>query len=110
MPKKIGELAVHLHKDGEVHSFLPGDEVPGWAAEQMGDHCFAGGEDQFDEEGAHPPVINGGASAGGPPPQSGRGSGIDAWRDYALDQEIDVQEDWTREQIIAELEAAGKPV
>jgi hypothetical protein len=46
----------------------------------------------------------------GVPPRNGPGSGLDVWRDYAIDQDVDIEEDWTKEQIIAELEAAGKPV
>lgn len=48
------------------------------------------------------------SSIEGAPPRKGPGSSLDTWRDYALDQDVDVQQDWTKDQIIAELEAAGK--
>lgn len=51
----------------------------------------------------------GSSNADGPPPQSGKGSGVEAWRNYAADNEVVVGEDATREEIIAELDAAGVP-
>lgn len=46
----------------------------------------------------------------GPPPQSGRGSGLQAWQDYAAAHHVDVPGDAGREQIIAALTAAAVPV
>ena len=43
------------------------------------------------------------------PPRSGAGSGADAWRAYAESLGAEVSEGATRDQIIAGLEAAGKP-
>jgi hypothetical protein len=127
-----------LGPDGRVHHTLPGDVFPEWASDKVTNPDVIGDQfldpesrkSRFDEELAElrhrhgidedgKPAVHAGhdedepsahRAEGGPPPKTGRGSSIDAWRDYALDQEIDVQEDWTREQIIAELEAAGKPV
>lgn len=42
------------------------------------------------------------------PPRVGKGSGIDAWRDFAIDQEVEIEQEWTKEQIITDLEKAGK--
>lgn len=31
-----------MHDDaGRLHQWVPGDEVPGWAADRVGDHCLA---------------------------------------------------------------------
>lgn len=125
MAKKIGKYAVHVaDAAGELHSFLPGREVPAWAEKLLGEHCFAGGTDLDEREarvtGATPandslPAADtddedeAAGSAGGPPPKSGKGGGIDHWREYAHYHGIDT-EGLSKEQIIAELEAAGVPV
>lgn len=97
MAKKIGDLAVYVSDDaGVVHCFLPGDEVPSWAAKTMGPHCFEGIED--DQEPS------------GPPPKAGKGSGEPAWRAYAEAQGIDVSQADGRDDIIDTLESAGVPV
>jgi hypothetical protein len=44
------------------------------------------------------------------PPQGGPGSGAPAWRQYAASQGVSVSEDASRDEIIAALKAAGKPV
>ncbi|AXN51236.1 hypothetical protein DSM43518_04778 [Mycobacterium marinum] len=98
----IGEHTVYLRDDdGTVHSFLPGQRVPAWAAKQMGPHCFA--KDQPDEEVAD--FSRGGGE--GPPPRAGAGSGRGAWADYAAAHGIDVDEDWKRDQIIDACEDKG---
>jgi hypothetical protein len=45
-----------------------------------------------------------------PPPKSGAGSGVEAWRAYADAHEVDVPADAKREQIWAALADAGIPV
>lgn len=116
MAKKIGQYSVALTgPDGVVHTFAPGtDEYPDWAAKKMGPHCFEGGEDLFNEDGKRQAVIHHDAvvdehTGDGPPPQSGAGSGVKAWRSYAEAQEYDV-EGLDRDEIIAALEEAGVPV
>jgi hypothetical protein len=108
MAKKIGEYAVHLTDEtGTLHSFLPGDEVPAWAEKRMGDHCFEGGGDEFDEDGQHPAAGGGGDVP--LPPQSGRGSSTDKWAAYAESNGVDV-EGLDRDEIIAACEEAGVAV
>lgn len=46
----------------------------------------------------------------GPPPQSGPGSGKAVWEQYAAKQDVSVPEDATRDDIIAAVKKAGKPV
>lgn len=110
MAKKIGQYAVHLTgDDGQLHSFLPGTEVPDWAAKRLGDHCFEGGEDLFNDKGVPAPVVHGDAIVPdtvveGPPPRAGKGSGEQAWRDYAEKQGLDVSDVEGRDNIIAALE------
>ena len=102
MSKKVGELTVYLSdEDGTVHRFLPGDEVPGWAGKQMGDHCFAGGDSTPEVEQPE---------SDGPPPKAGKGSGESAWRSYADSKGVDVSGAEGRDDIIDLLDKAGVPV
>lgn len=36
----VGTVWVHAQKGGDMVSFTEGDDIPAWAAKQMGDHCF----------------------------------------------------------------------
>lgn len=81
---------------GDVVQLKPGDKLPDYVdPEKFGDHCFESAD--------------GGESAGGdgPPPQSGKGSGKDAWHAYAAASGVEVDDDASREDVIAALEAAG---
>lgn len=109
--KNMSDRNVAFHSpDGKLHHVMPGDVFPEWAADKVSNPNVLGdqlaGESRSDESdsGEDSP------RTAGVPPQSGRGSGIDAWRDYALDHDVDVQEDWTRERIIEECQKAGIPV
>jgi hypothetical protein len=62
--------------------------------------------DDFDDPAASASA----ASAGGPPPKSGRGSGRDAWADYAEANGVEVTEADSKDDVIAACEAAGVPV
>lgn len=89
------ELAsyVHVYDDkGEAHAFGPGDEVPAWAAKQMGDHCF---------------VSAGADGQTGEPPRSGKGSGKEAWAEFASHHGVEVTDEDTRDDIVARLADAG---
>lgn len=44
-----------------------------------------------------------------PPPRAGRGATADAWADYALDHNVEVEEGQSRDDIIAACEKAGIP-
>ncbi len=101
----IGQYAVYLRdEDGTVHTFLQGQEVPEWAAKQMGDHCFA------HTEHVHVPVDSSGGDEADPPPRAGAGSGRDHWAAYAEANGVDVDNDWKRDQIIDACREAGVPV
>ncbi|QIG58385.1 head-tail connector protein [Mycobacterium phage Cornie] len=82
---------------GNVHTFGPGDDVPGWARilitnPSVWDRVAESAEDD------------------GPPPRSGKGSGEGPWRAYAAQKGVDVSEADGREEIIALLQAAGVSV
>lgn len=49
------------------------------------------------------------ASATSIPPRGGPGSGAPEWREYARSRGVEVADDASREDVIAALEAAGKP-
>lgn len=43
----------------------------------------------------------------GEPPRSGRGSSVEAWRDYAVVAGVEVEDDATRDDIIAAVDTAA---
>jgi hypothetical protein len=47
--KNESEYAVHLQKDGVTESFLPGDEIPAWAARLIKNPLVTG--DAVEEDG-----------------------------------------------------------
>lgn len=100
-----GKLVSYVYVDndrGVSEAFGPDDEVPRWAAEKMGAHCFEGGE--------HPVTGEEDESAeAGPPPKSGRGSSAEAWAKFAEAKGVTVDDAGSREQIIDALEKAGVP-
>lgn len=77
---------------GSPVSLLKGSEVPDWAKDQVGDHLLEGGA----EETADPDAL---------PPTSGKGSGVQAWQEYADHKGIAYPEGATRDEIIAAVEA-----
>ncbi|MEU2740224.1 hypothetical protein ABZ656_33925 [Streptomyces sp. NPDC007095] len=92
-------LIAYVHVDGVAYG--PDSKVPAAVAKQIGDHAWTDA-DQDDDGGEQQ---TGGASEA--PPRSGRGSGRDAWVAFAEQHDLDVGEDRTREQIIADLEERG---
>lgn len=83
----VGEYAVYVGSS----CYLPGDTVPAGVAKEMGDHCFV--------DGAEPDS--------GVPPQAGKGSGKDAWAEYATANGVQIDPEATRDDIIAACTAAG---
>ncbi|MFI9600330.1 hypothetical protein ACIHCX_10695 [Streptomyces sp. NPDC052043] len=101
-------LKTFVHVGGNPYG--PDDEVPPEVAEQIGEHAW---EDDSGEAGDEPTRVGyddprtSPTSTGEAPPRSGRGSGIDAWRRFAEQHEVEVAADASREDIIAACEAAG---
>lgn len=93
-------LIAYVHVDGVAYG--PDDRIPAAALRQIGDHAFADAEvDDGDQDG--------GGTGGGDteaPPRSGRGSGVEAWRVFAEQHDVEVAADASREDIIAACEAA----
>lgn len=92
-------LIAYVHVDGVAYG--PDDRIPAAALRQIGDHAFAEPDaaDQDDSD----------AGSGGDieaPPRSGRGSGVEAWRVFAEQHDVEVAADASREDIIAACEAA----
>jgi hypothetical protein len=79
-------------KDGEPFCITPDADIPNWAVDQLDSRHF---------ENA--------SGADGPPPKSGKGSGVQAWAEYAATNRVEVAEDATRDDVIAALDAAGIP-
>ncbi len=92
-------LNAYVHVDGVAYG--PDDTVPAEVAARIGEHAWAKSTDDVDL----PDGGDGGEAD--VPPRSGRGSGRDAWAAFAQSHGLDVGEDRTREQIIADLEEGG---
>ena len=119
---------VHLRdENGVLCSYGPSDTVPAWAAKQITNpDAWEGQDDATSPEPAEDapapaadlaagpngtsdgePAPEEDAPAVAPPPKGGAGSGRDAWAAYAEAMGFDVEDDDTREAIIAGLEEAG---
>lgn len=101
-----GTNAIHLHRDGVLHSFLPGDELPDWAVGRITNPYALGDQAEPDAE----PDDDGDEDeneGGGMPPKSGPAASRQVWEDYAKSKDIEVDPDWKRDDIIAAVEAAN---
>ncbi|MFG2458152.1 hypothetical protein ACGFWE_13925 [Streptomyces sp. NPDC048523] len=104
------QLVAHVHvRDlgGRSVAFGPGEDVPGWARKQIANPKAWGDVEPADSSQAE---VTSPAGTGGDleaPPRAGKGSGVEAWRDFAARKGVDVDQDASREQIIAACEAAG---
>jgi hypothetical protein len=95
------DFAVHLTTPkGKPFVLMPGDEIPEWAAKQI-TNPYVLGVDPDDEDVED--------DSDGPPPRSGAGAGVRAWRKYAAAHDVD-SDGLDVEGIIAALESAGVPV
>jgi hypothetical protein len=97
MAKKLAVNVLVVGEDGSPHAL--------YAGETVGEHCFDA--DRDDEDVA--PELESEEGSSGIPPKSGRGSGAKAWASYAQANGLDVDEDASKDDIIAALEAAGVP-
>ena len=84
--------------EGRPAAFGPDDDVPDWAASQIGPHAWEPEPEPEPEREPEPEPE--------PPPRSGKGSGRDEWAAFAAGK-VDVGDDMSRDDIIAALEAAG---
>jgi hypothetical protein len=99
-------LRTYVHVDGTAYG--PDDDVPAEVAERIGEHAWTDDSDQGDAEptvGFTDPGTRQ-SSTSGAPPRSGRGSGVEAWRQFAAQNDLDVPADASREDIIAAAEDA----
>lgn len=103
------QLAAHVHvRDlaGRTAVFGPGDAVPAWARKQIRNPKAWGGDEPADSSPVEVPVPVGAGDLEAPP-RSGKGSGAAEWRAFAERKGVDVDQDATREDVIAACEAAG---
>lgn len=105
--------------------------VPAEVAKQVGPHVFGEYPEQVDASEASVEDVksapdseerderlgqeaqSGGAPdnlVGSAPPKAGPGSGVEAWRTYAADNGVEVDEDASRTEVIDAVEKAGLPV
>ncbi|WP_406459733.1 hypothetical protein OH768_33675 [Streptomyces sp. NBC_01622] len=95
-------LIAYVHVDGKAYG--PDSEVPAAVAKRIGDHAWTDADSSAE---APTPTGEGGGTGDEAPPRSGRGSGVDAWRAFAEQHDVEVAADASREDIIAAAEAAG---
>lgn len=93
---KLKENTVVTGRDGSAVSLLAGQDVPRWAAKQVGDHLV-------DKKAG----TDSGSSSGdnAEPPRGGEGATEEAWREYATGLGIEVPEDAGRDDIVALVDA-----
>ena len=92
---------LNCHVTSGLASYGPGDDVPAEVvAAFAGQDVWEGPPDTPDPQtvGEAP---GGAVQAPQQPPTSGKGSGLDSWRDYATSLGITVPDDATRDDIIA---------
>ncbi|BDH04900.1 hypothetical protein [Streptomyces seoulensis] len=94
-------LIAYVHVDGVAYG--PDSEVPPKVAKQIGEHAWT---DADSSPEVPAPTGAGGGSEDEAPPRSGRGSGVEAWRVFAEQHDVEVAADASREDIIAACEAA----
>lgn len=99
------KLAAYVHVvDSDARrsvAFGPDDDVPSWAAKQITNpKAWAGSDTETPEPTAD-------ATAGEPPPKAGRGSNREAWVAYAQASGVQVDDDASRDDVVAALDAAG---
>lgn len=95
MARKLTSTVYLTAEDGSVTSYGPGDTVPADVAKRITNPDVWEGSDD--------------AESDGPPPRAGAGSSKDKWVAYAEANGVTVDEDATRDDIIAAVEAAGVP-
>lgn len=107
------QLVAHVHvRDlaGRAVAFGPGDGVPTWARKQISNPKAWGEGEPAEPAPTSPPTSAGDGEGEGSleaPPRSGKGSGVEAWRAFAERKGVDVDQDASREDVIAACEAAG---
>ncbi|MFI8853680.1 hypothetical protein ACIGW3_26290 [Streptomyces sp. NPDC053499] len=87
-------LRAYVHVDGTAYG--PGDQVPPEVAGRIGAHAWEGTDTEPSA-----------ATQTEAPPRSGRGSGVDAWRAYAEAYGVAVDDEMSRDDVIAACERAG---
>jgi hypothetical protein len=107
-------LRGYVHVGGTAYG--PDDELPDAVAAQIGDHAWADDFADAELQGESGPETVGftdpradrdRSGAVEAPPRSGRGSGIDAWRQFAEQNGVDTDDEMSRDDVIAAVESAG---
>ena len=95
---RLTDRTLLVDPDGQRRVLEAGVEIPAWAEDLVGEHL------RDDTPGATPAVE---PAVLEEPPRSGKGSGRDAWADFAAANGIDVADDANREDIVSALAEAG---
>lgn len=108
MSRKLAGFVAVYKDDGSVHYFGPDDTVPSWAEKKITNPvAWADGivadpapSGESDYPAIETPAI---------PKKSGRGSGLEAWQEYATASGFEYEDDATRDDLIEALAAEGIP-
>lgn len=92
--KLLANVALRHPQSGEVVILVEGDSPPQWAVKELGGHVYEGAP---------------AADSSEVPPKGGAGSGKEAWAAYAASNDVEVDADATRDDIVAALDKAGVP-
>lgn len=85
------KLATYVHVNGNVYG--PDDDLSADVAKAI-TNPKAWGEKPTSDDGSEPP-------------RTGKGSGVEAWREYAKSTNVDVPEDAKKAEIVAAVAAAA---
>lgn len=91
MSRRLSTFVTVHDESGQAHTFGPGQDLPGWASKAITNPNVWEGA-STEAAGSDGPVR---------PPESGKGSSLDAWQEYALEIGVDFDDDMTRDEIIA---------
>jgi hypothetical protein len=90
----VANVALRNAETDAVEVFEAGSTLPSWAEKLVtNDAVFEGGADE--------------AAASEAPPRAGRGSGRDEWAAYASSLGVAFDDDATRDEIVAAVDAAS---
>ncbi|TYP82068.1 hypothetical protein BD833_12052 [Blastococcus xanthinilyticus] len=109
---KLKENTVVVDESGAAKPLMAGEDVPRWAAKQVGEHLLEDGKAARSSRASRSSSGSSGTAgspdgAGGSeePPRGGEGATEEAWRAYAEGLDIEVPDGASRDEIIALVDA-----
>jgi len=107
---KLTANTIVVHPESGQPVLLAADgDLPDWAEGMVGDHLLEQPANKTAGASGRESSTASSSEAPKAPPRSGPGSGAPEWRSYASKVGVDVPADAERSDVIAALDAAGKP-